>query len=138
MTRKLNRQYEFQLAVTKTRFFPWYVATKCDTHNENSIFGVDSSSYPISLMLHDCITYDINIIILWWMGVAKSRYQFISSAWGFFSPLGLFQLLAILVFSRFLTTYEQNTYFVELLSMAAYHNILRKNNMAFFDKFWPP
>ena len=82
-TRKLNRQCDIQLAVTKTRFFPWYVAMKCDTHDGNSIFGVDSASYPISLMLHDCITYDINMTLLWWMGVAKSRYQFISSSWGF-------------------------------------------------------
>ena len=82
-TRKLNCQYDIQLAVTKTRFFPWYVATKCDTHDGNSILGVDSASYPISLMLHDCITYDINMTLLWWMGVAKSRYQFISSSWGF-------------------------------------------------------
>ena len=77
-TRKLNRQYDIQLAVTKTRFF--HVTMKCDTHDGNSIFGVDSASYPISLMLHDCITYDINMTLLWWMGVAKSRYQFISSS----------------------------------------------------------
>ena len=78
--RKLNRQYDIQLAVAKTRFFPWYVATKCDTHDGNSIFGVHSASYPISLMLHGCITYDINMTLLWWMDVAKSRYQFISSS----------------------------------------------------------
>ena len=84
-TRKLNRQYDIQLAVTKTRFFPWYVAMKCDTHDGNSIFGVDSASYRISLMLHDCIAYDINMTLLWWMSVAKSRYQFIVSSWGFLS-----------------------------------------------------
>ena len=56
-----------------------------DTHDENSIFGVDSASYPITLMLHDCITHDINMTLLWWMGVAKSRYQFISSSWDFLS-----------------------------------------------------
>ena len=82
-TRKLNRQYDIQPAVTKTGFFPWYFATKCDMHDGNTIFGVDSTSYPISLMLHDCIAYDINMTLLWWMGVAKSRYQFISSYWGF-------------------------------------------------------
>ena len=72
-----------QLAVTKTRFFAWYVATKYDTARyKNSIFGVDSTSYPIALMLHDCITYDINMTLLWWMGLAKSRYQFISSFLG--------------------------------------------------------
>ena len=48
-----------------------------DTHDVHSI---DSASYPNSLMLHDCITYDINMTPLWWMGVAKSRYQFISSS----------------------------------------------------------
>ena len=56
---------------------------KCDTHDGNSIFGVDSASYPISLMLHDCITYDINMTLLWWMGVAKGRCQFSSSSRGF-------------------------------------------------------
>ena len=60
-TRKLNHQYDIQLAVTKTRFFPWNVAMKCDTHDGNSIFGVDSASYPISLMLHDSITYEIDM-----------------------------------------------------------------------------
>ena len=79
-TRKLNRQYDIQLAVTKTQFFPWYVSMKCDTHDGNSIFGVDSVSYPISLMLLDCIKSGINMTLLWWMGVAKSRYQFISSS----------------------------------------------------------
>ena len=73
-TRKLNRQYDIQLAVIKTRFFPWYVAMKCDTYDGNSIFGVGSVSYPISLMLHECITYGINMTLLWWMGVSKSWY----------------------------------------------------------------
>ena len=54
-------------------------------HDGNSIFGVDSASYPISLMLHDCIRYDINMTLLWWMGIAKSRYQFISSSRGLLS-----------------------------------------------------
>ena len=97
-TRKLNRQYEIQLAVTKTRIFPWYVARKCDTHDENSIFGVDSASYPISLLLHDWITYEINMTLLWWMDVSKIRYRFISSSWGLLTHLGLFQILTILVF----------------------------------------
>ena len=69
----------------KLDFFSWYVVTKCDSHDWNSLFGIDYASYPISLMLHDCITYDINMTLLWWMGVAKSRYQFISSSWGFLS-----------------------------------------------------
>ena len=38
-------------------------------------------------MLHDCITHDINMTILWWMDVTKSRYQFISSSWGFLSTV---------------------------------------------------
>ena len=54
-------------------------------HDENSIFGIDFTSYPIAFMLHDCITHDINMTLLWWMGVSKSRYQFISSSWGFLS-----------------------------------------------------
>ena len=58
---------------------------KYDTHDGNSIFRVDSTPYPISLMLHDYITYDINMTLLWWMGIAKSRYQFISSSWGLLS-----------------------------------------------------
>ena len=37
------------------------------------------------LMFHDCITYGINMTILWWMGVAKSRYQIISFSWAFLS-----------------------------------------------------
>ena len=85
-TRKLNRQYDIQLAVTK---IPWYVAMKCDTHDGNSIFGVSSTSYPISLMLHVCIAYDINMTLLWWIGVAKSRYQFIGSSWDFLSMVTL-------------------------------------------------
>ena len=44
--------------------FPWYVAMKCDTHGENLIFGVDSACYPISLMLHGRIKYDINMKFL--------------------------------------------------------------------------
>ena len=36
-------------------------------------------------LLHECITYDINMSLLWWMDVAKGRYQFISSSWGFLS-----------------------------------------------------
>ena len=58
-------------------------------HGENLIFGVDVASYPIGFMLSDCITYDIDMILLWWMGVAKSRYQFNSSFRGFFSMVTL-------------------------------------------------
>ena len=54
-------------------------------HDKNSIFGVDFTSYPIAFMLHDCIMYDIDMALQWSMGVAKSRYQFISSFWGFLS-----------------------------------------------------
>ena len=95
-TRKLNRQHNIQLAVTKTLFFQWYVATECDTHNENSIFCVDSASYPISFVLHACITYDIKMALLWLMDVSKGRYQFISFSWDFVSMVtpGLFQILA--------------------------------------------
>ena len=58
-------------------------------HGENLIFGVDFASYPIGFMLSDCITYDIDMILLWWMGVAKSRYQFNSSFRGFLSMVAL-------------------------------------------------
>ena len=40
-------------------------------HDENSIFDVDLASYPISLMLRDCITYDINMTLLWLKDVTK-------------------------------------------------------------------
>ena len=40
-------------------------------HDEISISGVDLASYPIALMLNDCITYDINMKLLWLMGVSK-------------------------------------------------------------------
>ena len=49
-------------------------------HDENSFFVIDLASYLIAIMLHDCIPYNINIILLWWMGVAKIRYQFINSS----------------------------------------------------------
>ena len=81
-TRKLNCQYDIQLV--KLDFFHNTLPRNVIRHDENMIFGVDSDSYPIGLMLLDCITYDINLTLPWWMGVAKSRYQFISS-WGFLS-----------------------------------------------------
>ena len=74
-----------QHAVTKFDFLhdtlPWNVIR----HDENLSFGVDFASYPIAFMPHDCITYDINMTLLWWMGVANSRYQYISSSWDFSS-----------------------------------------------------
>ena len=84
-TRKLNRQHVIQLAVTKTRFFHDTLPRNVIQHDENSIFGVDFASFPIAFMLHDCITYDINMTLLWWMGVSKSRYQIISSSWDILS-----------------------------------------------------
>ena len=80
---KLNCQYDIQLAVTKTRLFVDTLSRNVIWHDENSIFGVDSASYPVAFMLHDCITCDIHMTLLWWMSVAKSRYQFINSSWGF-------------------------------------------------------
>ena len=74
-----------QLAVNKTRFFTWYVGTKCYTARRTLDFWHQFASYPIAFMSHDWITYDINMTLMWWMGVAKSRYQFISSTWGFLS-----------------------------------------------------
>ena len=66
-------------------------------HDKNSIFDVDSSSYPISLMLHDCITYDINMTLLWWMDVAKFLLVLLET-YQVWLPLGLFQVLTILAF----------------------------------------
>ena len=40
-------------------------------HDENSTFDVDSASYLVAVMLHDCIRYDTNMALLWWMGVDK-------------------------------------------------------------------
>ena len=80
---KLNCQYDIQLAVTKTWLFVDTLSRNVIWHDENSIFGVDSASYPVAFMLHDCITCDIHMTLLWWMSVAKSRYQFINSSWGF-------------------------------------------------------
>ena len=55
-------------------------------HNtRKSIFGVDFALYLTTFMLHDCIVYYIHMTVLCWMGVAKSRYQFISSSWGLLS-----------------------------------------------------
>ena len=64
MTRKLNRQYDIQFAVTKLNFLHDTLPGNVIQHDENSIFGVDSSSYSIALMLHDCMTNDINMKLL--------------------------------------------------------------------------
>ena len=68
-TRKLNRWYDIQLAL-KLDFLhdtlPWNVMR----HDEN-IFVVSSASYSIAHLSYDCITYDINMTLMWWMGVAK-------------------------------------------------------------------
>ena len=100
-------------------------------HDKNSIFDVESASYPISLMLHDCITYDINMTLLWWIDFAKSRYQFISSFWNFLSMVTSWFISSIgntsiwiemslkRIFQGFWPQVE-NTYFVEHLSMVAY------------------
>ena len=50
-TRKLNR------------FSAWYVATKCDMARRKLHFCVDSASYLIAVMLHECITYGINMTL---------------------------------------------------------------------------
>ena len=121
---------------------------KCDTHDGNSIFVVDSASYPISLMLHDCITYDINMTLLWWMGVAKSIYQFIIT-WGYLSVVTPWFVSNIdntsirlwmslkRIFKGFWPQ-VQNTYFVEHFSMVAYDNILEeKQNVIFRQTLIP-
>ena len=55
-------------------------------HDENSIFGVATALLlPIALMLHDCAMQDMNMTLLWWMGVVEGKYQFIRSPWGFLS-----------------------------------------------------
>ena len=46
--RKLNRQYDIQLAVIKTQLFVDTLPRNMIRENEDSIFGVDSASHPIA------------------------------------------------------------------------------------------
>ena len=96
-TRKLNRQYDIQLAVIKTRFFPWYVAMKCDTYETRFLALVPfltlfllcyMNVLRMALTWHFCGGWvfqkvDINLLVL-------------LEAFQVRSPLGLFQILAIL------------------------------------------
>ena len=75
-----NEIHLIQFVVTKTQFFVWYAVRNMIRHDENSFFVIDLASYLIAIVLHDCIPYNINMILLWWMGVAKVRYQFINSS----------------------------------------------------------
>ena len=97
-------------------------------------------------MLRDCMTYDMNMTLLWWMDVAKGRYQFISSSWGFLnmvtpwfvSNIGNTSIWIQMSLKRIFQIFRpqvQNIYFVEHVSMVAYDKILGKNIMSFLDKF---
>ena len=72
MSRKLNRQYDIQR--TKLDFFHDSLPRNVVRYDENTVFGVDSASHLIALMLLDSNTYDINLTLSWWMGDAKRRY----------------------------------------------------------------
>ena len=80
-TRKLNRQYDIELTVTKIRFFH-------NTLPRNAIRTTGTRFLvSISLLTLFRLCYMTVMTLLWWMGVAKRRYQFISSSWGFLSMI---------------------------------------------------
>ena len=100
-------------------------------------------------MLHDYITYDIDMALLWWMAIAKSRYQFISSSWGFLSMvtpwfvsnIGNASIRMQMSLKRIFKDFwpqVQNTYFVEHLSMVAYGNILWDKQYVIFQQILIP
>ena len=98
-------------------------------------------------MLNECITYDVNMTLLWWMSVAKSRYQFISQfflrLFKYGHPLVCFrywqyqyQNIDVLktYFSRFFDHKCLTTCFLERLSMVAYVNILWEKQYVIFQQ----
>ena len=98
------------------------------------------------LMLHGCITYDINMTLLWWMDVAKSRYQFISSSWNFLSMViswfisstgntGIWIQMSLKRILQGFWPQVQNTSFVEHLLMVAYNNISAEKQCRFSTNF---
>ena len=114
-TRKLNRQCDIQLAVTKTRFFPWYVAMKCDTHNGNSTFGDDSASQPhfsyATWLYHVWHQHDTSVVD----GCCKKgRYQFIISFWDFVSILSCPSLFKYVMESIVNSSFRHKTVFHSL------------------------
>ena len=88
---------------------------------------------------------DINLEV----GDAKSRYQFISSSWGFLSMVTPWfvsnignasirmQMSLKRIFKGFWSQ-VQNTYFVEHLSMVAYDNILWEKQYVIFQQILIP
>ena len=113
-------------------------------HNENAIFGVDFASYPTAIMLHDCIRYDMTL--QWWMGVVKSRYQFISSSRGFLSMVTPWfvsvidntRIWTLASLKRIFQVFDHKcrTAISTSLSMVASDNILGEKQ--YFEKFWSP
>ena len=98
-TRKLNRQYNIQLVVTKTRFFhdtlPWNVICTTKTQLLTSFPLLNLFLLIYMKSIYFCTTHDINMTVLWWMDVAKSRYQIISSSRGFLSRVSLWSSILI-------------------------------------------
>ena len=98
-TRKLNRQYDIQFAVTKTRFFAWYVATKCDTTKTRLL-----ASILLRTLLLLCYMTVSRVTLTWHFcgGWVLQKVDIILlvllEAFWVWSPLGLFQILTILVF----------------------------------------
>ena len=91
-------------------------------HCHEMWYSVDFSLYPISLMLHHCITYDINMTLLWWMSVAKSSYQFFSSSWSF---LEFGHHLVYFKYWQYLNIDALKTYFSKFLTTSAEQNLCR-------------
>ena len=90
--------------------------------------------------------YDINMTLLWWMDVAKSRYQFISSSWNFLSMViswfisstgntGIWIQMSLKRILQGFWPQVQNTSFVEHLLMVAYNNISAEKQCRFSTNF---
>ena len=102
----------------------------------------------IVLILHDCITFDINVTLLWWIGVVKSSYQF-SSSWCFLSRVTPWFVWNVdstniwistslkLIFKvsdhKFRTAFSHSAF--QWLLLTIYWG---KNNISFFEQFWTP
>ena len=102
-------------------------------------------------MLNECITYYVNMTLLWRMSFAKSRYQFISQfflrLFKYGHPLVCFrywqyqyQNIDVLktYFSRFFDHKCLTTCFLERLSMVAYDNILWEKQYVIFQQILIP
>ena len=102
-TRKLNGQYDIQLAISKTRFFPWYVAMKYDTEDGNAISVVDLASIPLRTLFLLCYMTVSRMTLTWhfcggWMlQKVDMTLLVLLEIFQVWSLLGLFQILIILV-----------------------------------------